>query len=72
MRPCVRWAEERQETGDKPKLGGLSVVRPEILFGDNKPIDSDADSNSQPNPLSLLSNLSGFPPGDISKYLKDF
>ena len=60
--------EERQEESDKPKHGGLSVVRPEILFGDNKPVNSDGDSNSQPNPLSLLSNLSGFPPGEKKQY----
>ena len=52
----------------KPKPGGLSVVRPEILFGDNKvPASTNNDlGSSQPpqlNPLSLLSNLSGLPPG---------
>ena len=49
----------------KPKLGGLSVVRPEILFGDNKdkPSDDNNTLNTQLNPLSLLSNLSVFPPG---------
>ena len=50
----------------KPKPGGLSVVRPEILFGDSKVPSSSASNNSsasQINPLSLLSNLTGFPPG---------
>jgi len=50
----------------KPKPGGLSVVRPEILFGDNKVPSSSASNNSSasdPSPLSLLSNLSGFPQG---------
>jgi len=50
----------------KPKPGGLSVVRPEILFGDSKVPSSSASNHSsasQINPLSLLSNLTGFPPG---------
>ena len=50
----------------KPKPGGLSVVRPEILFGDTKVPSSSASNNSSAshlNPLSLLSNLTGFPPG---------
>ena len=53
-------------TESKPKPGGLSVVRPEILFGDSRAPSSGASNNSsdsQTNPLSLLSNLSGFPPG---------
>lgn len=53
-------------TENKPKPGGLSVVRPEILFGDSRAPSSGASNNSsdsQTNPLSLLSNLSGFPPG---------
>ena len=49
----------------KPKPGGLSVVRPEILFGDNKvpATSTDTPAASHLNPLSLLSSLSGFPPG---------
>ena len=53
-------------SASKPKPGGLSVVRPEILFGDSKAPPSSASNNSsdsQINPLSLLSNLTGFPPG---------
>lgn len=41
-------------------------MRPEILFGDSKVPSSSASNNSsasQINPLSLLSNLTGFPPG---------
>ena len=58
-----------QEDQTKPKPGGLSVVRPEILFGNNK-VPSPPSSASNPstgstdlNPLSLLSNLTGIPPG---------
>ena len=52
----------------KPKPGGLSVVRPEILFGAKAvpggPSDSNNSANNQDlNPLSLLSNMSGFPQG---------
>lgn len=61
-------SESSQAANDqsKPKPGGLSVVRPEILFGDNKVPSSSASNNSSasdPSPLSLLSNLSGFPHG---------
>ena len=41
-------------------------MRPEILFGDSKVPSSSASNHSsasQINPLSLLSNLTGFPPG---------
>ena len=54
------------EASSKPRPGGLSVVRPEILFGDTRAPSSGASNNSsdsQTNPLSLLSNLTGFPPG---------
>ena len=59
-------SESSQAANDqsKPKPGGLSVVRPEILFGDNKVPSSSASNNSSasdPSPLSLLSNLSGLP-----------
>ena len=60
-----------QEDRTKPKPGGLSVVRPEILFGNNKvpqpPPPSSASQTSSGstdlNPLSLLSNLTGIPAG---------
>ena len=51
----------------KPKPGGLSVVRPEILFGDSKVPSSSASNptsaSSDLPPLSLLSNLTGIPAG---------
>ena len=59
-------ANQVTSASSKPKPGGLSVVRPEILFGDNRAPPSGASNNSsdsQTNPLSLLSNLTGFPPG---------
>ena len=61
-------SQAAQENQSKPKPGGLSVVRPEILFGDNKVPSSSSATNapsasSDLNPLSLLSNLTGIPTG---------
>ena len=55
-------SDSESETGQAapkaPKIGGLSVVRPEILFGNNKPPTSEP-ATTEPNPLSILTALSG-------------
>ena len=48
--------------GAKPKPGGLSVVRPEILFGRKTPTSTSIPTSNQ-SPLSLLSHLSGMSGG---------
>ena len=65
----------------QPARRGLSLVRPEILFGDSKPASSSVEDRLennrsspepsgaviQPSPLSLLSSLSDLAPkGDGS------
>ena len=72
---------ESSQAAQPARRGGLSLVRPEILFGDSKPASSAMDDrlesnrNSteesvpgiQPSPLSLLSSLSDLAPkGDGS------
>ena len=72
---------ESSQAAQPARRGGLSLVRPEILFGDSKPASSSMDDrlesnrNSteesvpgiQPSPLSLLSSLSDLAPkGDGS------
>ena len=60
-----------QEDQTKPKPGGLSVVRPEILFGNNRvapppppsSLSQTSGGSTDVNPLSLLSNLTGIPAG---------
>ena len=49
----------------QPARPGLSLVRPEILFGNGKPAASDNGmeiAETQPSPLSLLSSLSDLAP----------
>ena len=69
---------ESGQAAQPARRGGLSLVRPEILFGENKPasLSERLEENSheepstpevQPSPLSLLSSLSDLAPkGDGS------
>ena len=56
----------------KPKQGGLSVVRPEILFGNDlkAPPSSNVVSSVPPSAQSLITSLSGLHPG-FSPLLKE-
>ena len=66
-----RAAEGESDSGSEssqtiqPARPGLSLVRPEILFGNGKPAASDNGmeiAETQPSPLSLLSSLSDLAP----------
>lgn len=73
---------ESSQAAQPARRGGLSLVRPEILFGDSKPASSSVEDRLennrsspeetpgpviQPSPLSLLSSLSDLAPkGDGS------
>ena len=69
---------ESSQAAQPARRGGLSLVRPEILFGDSKPASSSVEDRLennrskspeetsgaviQPSPLSLLSSLSDLAP----------
>ena len=73
---------ESSQAAQPARRGGLSLVRPEILFGNSKPVSSSVEDRLennrsspeesseaviQPSPLSLLSSLSDLAPkGDGS------
>ena len=59
---------ETGSAGTKPKTGGLSVVRPEILFGRKSP--TSAQGPVDPSPLSLLSHLSSMS-GALNPFMKE-